>query len=219
MVVGIVLKENIIVTSRILRNRITEKCIGGIDLYAGIVVSGNVINKRDYFQDIEKQAIQSKDGGIMLTAKNVAQSEVHFSKLMSPSHTNPAGRVHAGDIMQMMYHAAYKVANRHAGMDVTAVRVDELVFLHPIKIGTVITIHAFLTFVGKSSMEVAVNLYVEGLSPTTAALTAYFVMVALDEHQQPTSVPSLELLTEQEKIRFEEGRQRYKLHHQTKVDA
>ncbi|WP_425058253.1 hypothetical protein SCACP_28970 [Sporomusa carbonis] len=142
----------------------------------------------------------------------IAHSQIHFSKLMSASHSHPAGRVYAGEIMQLMYNAAHKVASRHAGTDVTAVRVDEMVFLNPIQVGTVISCHAFLTHVGRTSMEVEVNLYLEGLSATKPALSAFFVMIALDENQRPTPVPGLELTNETERLRFKEGRQRYNQH-------
>lgn len=145
--------------------------------------------------------------------KSVAYSEVHISKLISPSHTHPGGRVHAGEIMQLMYDAAQKVANKHAGTDVTAIRVDEMVFLHPLRVGTVISCHAYLTFVGKTSMDVEVSLYTEGLQPSKAALISYFTMVALDDNQHPTAVPELEVTTDAEKLRYQEGEQRYNLHH------
>jgi len=145
--------------------------------------------------------------------KTVADSEVHISKLISPSYKDPGGRVHAGEIMQIMYDAARQVATKHAGTNVTAIRVDEMVFLHPLRVGTVLTCHAFLTFIGKTSMDIEVNLYVEGLEPSKAALTSYFTMVALDEHHHPVIVPDLKLTTDGEKIKFEEGKQRYTLHH------
>jgi len=145
--------------------------------------------------------------------KTIAYSEVHISKLMSPSYAYPAGRVHAGEIMQIMYDAAKKVASKHACSDVTAIRVDEMVFLHPLRVGTVLTCNAYLTFVGKTSMDVEVNIYVEGLGLSKSALTSYFTMVALDENHQPTPVPELELVTEVEKDRYAEGKQRYTLHH------
>lgn len=145
--------------------------------------------------------------------QTIAYSEVHISKLMSPSQTYPSGRIHAGEIMQIMYDAARKVARKHAGRDVTAIRVDEMVFLHPLRVGTVLTCNAYLTFVGKTSMDVEVSIYVEGLEPSKAALTSYFTMVALDEYQHPALVPALELTTEVEKRRFAEGKQRYTLHH------
>ena len=145
--------------------------------------------------------------------KSIAYSQVHISKLISPSLIYPTGRVHAGEIMQIMYDAARIVAQKHAGRDVTAIRVDKIVFLHPLRVGTVITCNAYLTFVGRTSMDVEVNVYIEGLEPSKAAITSYFKMVALDNDQHPTSVPELELITEEEKSRYAEGQQRYNLRH------
>ncbi len=142
-------------------------------------------------------------------AKTVADSEVRFSKQIVPTRANPGGRVHAGEIMQMLYNAAHKAAQKHSGTDVTAVAVDEMVFLHPLHMGTVVTAHAFLTFTGKTSMEVEVNLYTEDLPETTAVLTAYFVMVALDAQQHPIPVPALEPKNDDERKRFDEGQRRY----------
>jgi acyl-CoA hydrolase len=141
--------------------------------------------------------------------KTVADSEVRFSKQMIPPRAKPVGRVHAGDIMQLMYNAAHKVAHKHAGCDVTAVRVDEMVFLRPLYKGAVVRAHAFLTFVGRTSMEVEVNLYDEDLADSKAVLTAYFVMVALDEAQRPKPVPPLLLASITEKARFAAGQERY----------
>ena len=94
--------------------------------------------------------------------------------------------------MQIMYDAARDVASKHADTNVTAIRVDEMVFLSPIRVGTVISCHAYLAFTGKTSMDVKVNLYVEGLEPSKAALTSYFTMVALDKNQHPTTFPELD---------------------------
>lgn len=151
--------------------------------------------------------------------KTVAYSEVHISKLVSPSPKYPTGRVHAGEMMQLMYDTARQAATKHAGTHVTAIRVDEMVFLHPARVGTVLTCHAYLTFTGKTSMDIEVNLYVEGLEPSKAALTSYFTMVALDEHHQPTIVPELELTNDAERIRFQEGKERYTLHHTAKKNS
>ena len=148
--------------------------------------------------------------------KTVAYSEVHISKLISPSYKYPTGRVHAGAVMQLMYDTARQVATKHSGTDTTVIRVDEMVFLHPLRVGTVLNCHACLTFVGKTSMDIELNLYVEGLEPSKSALTSYFTMVALDENHCPTPVPELELTTDVERARFEEGKERYALHHAAK---
>jgi len=137
---------------------------------------------------------------------------------MLPSQANPAGNVHGGEIMKMMDTAAGVVAKRHARTNVVTARVDQLIFNRPIYVGNLVTCHAHLTFVGRSSMEVAVRVDVEDLDnemPNICALTAYFTMVSLNSNGRSVAVPPLNLVSEEERARFEEGRQR---HERNKAD-
>jgi Acyl-CoA hydrolase len=147
-----------------------------------------------------------------MDGKTVAESALEMSTVMQPNQANPAGNVHGGEIMKMMDNAASVVAQRHARTNVVTARVDELVFHLPIFVGNLVTCHAFITFVGRSSIEVIVTVEVEDLyseSPSQCALSAYFTMVALNMGGKPIRVPPLELTTDEERQRFEEGRQRY----------
>ena len=146
--------------------------------------------------------------------KTVSSSALIMSVVMQPGQANPSGNVHGGEIMKLMDNAAYVVAQRHARTNVVTARVDELIFHQPIYIGNLVTCHAFLTFVSRSSMEVVVTVEVENLfseSSGKCALTAYFTMVALNVGGKPLSVLPLKLETEEEKLRFEEGRQRHEM--------
>jgi len=154
--------------------------------------------------------------------KTVASSALIMSVVMQPDQANPAGNVHGGEIMKLMDNAAYVVAQRHARTNVVTARVDELIFHQPIYVGNLVTCHAFISFVNRSSMEVVVMVEVEDLfseSPGKCALTAYFTMVALNVGGRPLSVSSLKLETEEEKVRFEEGRQRHELNMSKKKEA
>ena len=147
-----------------------------------------------------------------MTAKTVEDSRLTMALLMLPEHANPVGNVHGGEIMKLMDNTAGVVAHRHARMQVVTLRVDELEFLQPIRIGNLVMCHAIMTFVGRSSMEVAVEVTVEDLTkdePAKTALTAYFTFVALDEQGNPCPAPALELISEEEQRLFEDGRQRY----------
>lgn len=157
-----------------------------------------------------------------MEGKTVASSALIMSVVMQPDQANPAGNVHGGEIMKLMDNAAFVVAQRHARTNVVTARVDELIFHHPIYVGNLVTCHAFLTFVNRSSMEVVVTVEVENLfseSPGKCALTAYFTMVALNVGGKPMSIFPLKLETEEEKIRFEEGRQRHELNKSKKKEA
>ena len=159
---------------------------------------------------------------MVMEDKTVTSSALIMSVVMQPDQANPAGNVHGGEIMKLMDNAAYVVAQRHARTNVVTARVDELIFHQPIYVGNLVTCHAFLTFVNRSSMEVIVTVEVENLfseAPGKCAITAYFTMVALNVGGKPLGVSPLKLETEEEKRRFEEGRQRHELNMSKKKQA
>lgn len=144
--------------------------------------------------------------------KTIAQSETSMSQVMLPNQANFAGNVHGGEIMKLMDNAAYVVARKHSHSNVVTARVDELIFHLPIFVGELVTVKSNLVYVGRTSMEVFVEVEVEDLDndlPPQKALSAYFTMVALDKKGHPQIVPRLKHLTDEEKILFEEGRKRY----------
>jgi acyl-CoA hydrolase len=134
-----------------------------------------------------------------------------MSELILPHQANPLGKAHGGEIMKLMDTAAGVVALRHAHTAVVTARVDGINFYHPIKVGDLVTVNAFLTFVGHSSMEVKVEVITEDIiaEKTTQALTAYFIMVALNEQGKPTEVPHLIISSEEERKLWDEGKKRY----------
>lgn len=154
--------------------------------------------------------------------KTVADSALEMSNVMQPNQANPAGNVHGGEIMKMMDNAAAVVAQRHARSNVVTARVDELVFHQPIFVGNLVTCHAYLTYVGRSSMEVAVTVEVEDLyseAPMKRALTSYFTLVGLNAGGKPIQVPPLTLTNEDERKSFEEASRRYEIYQQKKMAA
>ena len=147
-----------------------------------------------------------------MKAKFIGDSSLIMSTVMLPNQANPSGNVHGGEIIKLMDTAAGVVAKRHARTNVVTARVDELIFNSPIYVGNLVICHAYLTFVGRSSMEVAVRVDVEDLDteiPNSCALTAYFTMVSLNKDGKSVPVLPLELINEEERTRFEEGRQRH----------
>lgn len=145
-------------------------------------------------------------------AKTVEQSKVVMGSLMQPEHTNISGNAHGGEIMKLMDNAGGIVARRHCRNNVVTARVDSLEFHLPIHLGNYVKCVCQLTFVGNSSMEVAITVMVEDLkvdAPPKVALTGYFTYVALDDSGKPTKVPELVLSSEEEIKMFEEGRKRY----------
>lgn len=134
-----------------------------------------------------------------------------MSQVMLPSQANVAGNVHGGEIMKLMDTAAGAVAKKYARGNVVTARVDELQFHSPIFVGALVTLTATIAYVGRTSMEVIVNVDVEDLesdSEPKRALSSYFTMVALDRGGKPRPVPPLNLETEEENALYEEIRRR-----------
>lgn len=106
--------------------------------------------------------------------------------------------------MQWIDIVAAVTARRHCEHNVTTVLVDRLEFKKPAKANDTILLTGHVEYVGRTSMEVCVNTYIEELSgEKTLINTAHLVMVALDENDRPTEVPGLILKTEQERNDWE----------------
>ena len=134
-----------------------------------------------------------------------------MAQVMLPDQANPSGYVHGGELMKLMDNAAGVVALRHCHCNVVTALVHEINFLHPVRIGQLVLIHARITFASHSSMEVQLKVETEDLltEKRVKSLTAYFVMVALDKNGKPVGVPPLIICTEEEDKLFKEGTLRY----------
>jgi acyl-CoA hydrolase len=139
------------------------------------------------------------------------RTTITMSQTMLPSQANHAGNVHGGEIMKLMDSAAGAAARRYSHSNVVTARVDEMQFLFPVFVDAFVTCIATIAYVGRTSMEIIVTVDVEDLNsedPPIRAQTAFFTMVALDKAGKPKALHPLVLETEEEKILFEQGRQR-----------
>lgn len=147
--------------------------------------------------------------------RRVPDSRVFLAQLMGPGEANLHGNVHGGHIMKLMDEAGASVAIRHARREVVTVAVDQVLFREPIHLGDLVTLTSELTYVGRSSMEVRIEVSAENLltGETTHTNTAYFVYVALGPDGRPAAVPPLALETDEERRNWEaaKARQAYRL--------
>jgi len=146
----------------------------------------------------------------MMPPKPVSASRVTLAQLMQPTDANLYGNVHGGVIMRLMDEAGGSAAMRHAQRPAVTVTVDQVLFREPIHLGDLVTFTAELTYVGRSSMEVRIEVNAQNLltGQHTHTNTAYFVYVALDEQGHPAAVPPLRLETEIERQHWEAAKER-----------
>ncbi len=145
-----------------------------------------------------------------LPAKRVSESVVTLSQMMNPEHANVFGNVHGGVVMKLIDEAGALCTARHARRATVTVAVDSLTFLEPVHIGDLVTLCARLSYVGRTSMEVEISVEAEEIYTGNRRLTnrAYLVYVALDDAGRPVKVPSILLETEDERRRWEQGKER-----------
>ncbi len=145
-----------------------------------------------------------------LKSKPVSSSQVVMTQLVLPSHTNALDTVFGGTIMSWIDIAAAIAAQRHSNKAVVTASMDQLNFIAPVKKGWVVNLKASVNFVSRTSMEVGVK--VEAENPLTSELfhtaSAYMTFVALDSNGKPTSVPELELVSDEEKRRYSAAKKR-----------
>lgn len=128
-----------------------------------------------------------------LAGRSIAYSQSTTIRMMEVLDANGHGNVHGGVIMRMVDEAAAIVAMKHARRPVVTARIERFDFLAPAYIGNVVSVHCALNYVGRSSMEVGVEVVAEDLMTGEKRKVArsQLVFVALDENRKPIQVPPL----------------------------
>lgn len=144
--------------------------------------------------------------------KSPKESAVETRYLLMPQQANPQGTAFGGAIVAWIDMAAAMVAQRHCGKEVVTAGIDSLVFKEPIRVGDHVVLKASINYVGRTSMEVGVQVSREDPYSGNGAVatTAHLTFVALDENKRPTAVPPILPETEQEKKRYENAKLRAK---------
>jgi acyl-CoA hydrolase len=108
-----------------------------------------------------------------------------------PEHAGAPGQIHGGRMMQWIATCGTIAASRVARGNVILGAMDDIDFLHPVKVGEVAVLEAQVEYVGRCSLEVGVRVYAEKPATGGRALTlsSHLVFVKVDEHVKPIPVP------------------------------
>ncbi|MBO0781926.1 MAG: acyl-CoA thioesterase [Ktedonobacteraceae bacterium] len=150
---------------------------------------------------------------------SIAFSRSTTRRLMELIDANSQGNVHGGAIMRMVDEAAAVVAIKHSrNPSVVTARVETFNFLAPAFIGDLVSVHCELQYVGRTSMEVSVEVTAEDLitREIRKIASSYVIYVALDENRQPTPVPPLIPADEEEATIIKQARLRRE--HRKQID-
>lgn len=139
--------------------------------------------------------------------KRVQESNIEMVELVLPNDTNQLGNLLGGRLMHWIDIVAAMAATRHSNHICVTAAVDELRFLHPIKLGELVTLKASVNRVFNTSMEVGVKVFSE--NPLTGerkhSNSAYLTFVSIDHLGIPAKAVSIRPETLEENRRFEQA--------------
>lgn len=142
---------------------------------------------------------------MMPKQKFCRESLVIMTEMVLPNDTNPLNNLMGGRLLHMMDVAGAIAAQRHCNRVVVTASVDNVSFEHCIKIGSVVSIRAYVTRAFNSSMEVYVEVMGEeilGTGSKTVTNKAYLTFVAVDQIGKPIPVPEVIAETPEEKAHY-----------------
>ena len=122
-------------------------------------------------------------------------------QVVLPNDANPLGFILGGTVMHLIDIAGAIACHRHTRTLLVTAAVDDLQFLHSIKVGDLIILKARVTCVFTTSLEVQVEVYSEETltgkrQPTSRA---FLTFVAIDREGNKLQVPPLLVESDEER--------------------
>lgn len=129
----------------------------------------------------------------MSPAPSAPATEARMLEIVFPDHTNHLGTLFGGQALAWMDKAAFIAASRYARRTVVTARSEQVDFKLPIRQGQLVETIARVVEVGRTSMQVEVDVVAEDLLSGARELCTRgrFVMIALDAGGSPTAVSAL----------------------------
>ncbi|MDQ2843457.1 MAG: acyl-CoA thioesterase [Acidobacteriota bacterium] len=136
--------------------------------------------------------------------RTVKETQSDYAEICLPNDANTLGNMLGGHVMHLVDLCGAIAAMRHARCAVVTASVDQMTFLHPIRIGELVRLKSQVNRVFRTSMEVGVKVWVENLQSTSLRHTssAYLTFVALDNAGSRVVLPPLHPETDAEKRRY-----------------
>ena len=136
-----------------------------------------------------------------LTPKRASESATEMVQVVLPNDANPLGYILGGTVMHLIDIAGAIACHRHTRSLLVTAAVDDLQFLHSIKVGDLIILKSRVTCVFTTSLEVRVDVYSEetltGIRQQTSR--AFLTFVAIDRAGAKLPVTPLLVETDDER--------------------
>lgn len=145
----------------------------------------------------------------MPESSRLMDSYTEMTELLLPNDTNNLGRALGGAVLHWMDICAAIASMRFSGRQCVTASMDHVDFIAPIEMGEVAVVEAYVFDVGRSSVDVKVDVHAEDPREGTErkTTTSFFTFVALDEDGDPTEVPRLVCESDAEEQLRESARQ------------
>ncbi len=126
----------------------------------------------------------------LLIQKREEISETRVAKMVFPSTTNHYDTLFGGEALKWMDEVAYIAATRFARKQVVTISTEQVDFKRPIPSGVLVELVARVVKVGRTSLKVEVDIFLEELysDKREKAITGAFNFVAIDENKKPTPI-------------------------------
>lgn len=156
-----------------------------------------------------------------LIPKRSSESATEMVQVVLPNDANPLGFILGGTVMHLIDIAGAIACHRHTRSLLVTAAVDDLQFLHSIKVGDLIILKSHVTCVFKTSLEVQVDVFSEETLTGARRLTsrAFLTFVAIARDGARVLVPPLIIETDEERRVCEEATRRRAERLKRKMDA
>jgi acyl-CoA hydrolase len=136
-----------------------------------------------------------------LTPKRSAASATEMVQVVLPNDANPLGFILGGTVMHLIDIAGAIACHRHTRTLLVTAAVDDLQFLHSIKVGDLIILQSRVTCAFTTSLEVQVDVFSEEILTGARRMTstAFLTFVAIDGAGGRVRVPPLLIETDEER--------------------
>lgn len=139
-----------------------------------------------------EEEVSTKSSYDLFVEKRIKESQTVVYKAVFPGDTNHHNTMFGGTVMSYMDEVAFLTATRFSRKPIVTVSSDKINFQHPIPHGTIIKVVGTITRVGRTSLDVLIEVFVESMyrDGLERAINGTFTLVAINENKRP--VPMLD---------------------------
>lgn len=129
----------------------------------------------------------------LMNALQVEKSVTRIFKAVFPDSTNHYDTLFGGTAMALMDEVAFITATRFSRQKMVTVSSDRIDFKKPIPAGTIIELVGTVISVGKTSLKVHVEVFIEQMysHDREKAINGEFTFVAIDDSKSPVVITQL----------------------------